>query len=706
MNEQVQRPLWLKITGCGFAAVLLASLSIGGLSFYRQYQAGEDDLRDEVVKDTAAIQADMAAQQRAAAGVALAVAGEPELGDLIEAHAKDKIIDRYKRNFDQIRSNSSLQLMTISDAASTAVARVHQPDVSGDDLSSRRKTIGQAVKTGVLQAGLEPGRTSLSVFASAPVVTKDHVVGVVDVGTGLTTDYFARLKTAVAADIAVAMLRDGKFETQNSTFADKPPLSDTELQAIYDGTSPVRLVESAGKAYAVSGAALSDFSGKRIGVLEVASDVTPIVAARRSALLSTALATATLCGVVLIAFLIFAKSLAGAIGRLTAVMGRLASGQLDVEVPDLGRKDEIGAMAQAVQVFRAAGLENVRLTAAAAEARLKSEAEQAANAAEREAVAREQDGVVSAIGDALDRLANGDLTFRLRQAFPPQYRKLGDDFNRAIAALQDTMGSVIEAAGSIRSGTGEISQAADDLSQRTERQAASLEETAAALDEITATVGKTADGASRAYQTVVAAQADAQQSGQVVKGAIDAMAEIERSSKAIGEIIGVIDEIAFQTNLLALNAGVEAARAGESGRGFAVVASEVRALAQRSAEAAKQIKTLISASSTQVEAGVDLVGQAADALKRISAQVTDISTVVAEITASAREQATGLKEVNTAVNQMDQVTQQNAAMVEESTAASRTLSQETEGLARLIGRFKVEAGSRHGGADHTGLLAA
>src|SRR5690606_31894959 len=219
--------------------------------------------------------------------------------------------------------------------------------------------------------------------------------------------------------------------------------------------------------------------------------------------------------------------------------------------------------------------------------------------------------------------------------------------------------------------------------------AASLEETAAALDEITATVNRTADGARQASRVVQTARNEAEASGAVVSDAVAAMTAIEQSSNQIGAIIGVIDEIAFQTNLLALNAGVEAARAGDAGRGFAVVASEVRALAQRSADAAKEIKTLITASGRQVEQGVALVGQTGQALGRIVAEVAEIDGLMSEISASAQEQATGLQQVNTAVNQMDQVTQQNAAMVEESTAASHSLAQEADVLAASVARFKV-----------------
>jgi methyl-accepting chemotaxis protein len=298
---------------------------------------------------------------------------------------------------------------------------------------------------------------------------------------------------------------------------------------------------------------------------------------------------------------------------------------------------------------------------------------------------------VNEIGDALTALASGDLVQRMERPFAPELDKLRLDFNRALETLQSAMQKVGHTAGAIKAGADEISVSSNDLSKRTEQQAASLEETAAALDQITATVKKTADGAIHARGAVATAMADAETSGEIVGQAVTAMGEIEQSSRKISSIIGVIDEIAFQTNLLALNAGVEAARAGDAGRGFAVVASEVRALAQRSAEAAKKIKALISASNTQVAAGVSLVGETGAALTRIVSQIAEINGVVTDIAASAQEQATGLNEVNTAVNQMDQVTQQNAAMVEESTAASFALASEAEELTRMMSQFRVGA---------------
>jgi methyl-accepting chemotaxis protein len=375
--------------------------------------------------------------------------------------------------------------------------------------------------------------------------------------------------------------------------------------------------------------------------------------------------------------------------RMTRAMNDLAGGDNTVDVPAVGREDEIGQMAGAVQTFKEAAIEKLRLEAQAAEQRRLAEAERAKAETERAEANRRQSEVVTSLAEGLERLSSCVLTFRLDRAFSPEYEKLRADFNAAMQQLQDAMKIVAANTAEIRSGADEITQASDDLSKRTEQQAASLEETAAALDEITATVTKTAQGAREARDVVATAKTDAEHSGVVVRDAVAAMSQIEASAQQISQIIGVIDEIAFQTNLLALNAGVEAARAGDAGRGFAVVASEVRALAQRSAEAAKEIKALISASSKQVGRGVALVGETGEVLERIVTQVTQINAVVGEIAASAQEQATGLAQVNTAVNQMDQVTQQNAAMVEQSTAASHSLSQETQELSRLISRFDL-----------------
>jgi methyl-accepting chemotaxis protein len=309
--------------------------------------------------------------------------------------------------------------------------------------------------------------------------------------------------------------------------------------------------------------------------------------------------------------------------------------------------------------------------------------------AARAALEAAQARVVEALRTGLTRLREGDLTHRIETPLGADYETLREDFNAAVDGLRDTVLGVTEMVDAIRADVREITGAAEDLSRRTEHQAATLEETAAALAEITAAVNSAAEGARNARTVVGEARSNAESSGRVVQDAVTAMGEIATSSSQISRIVSVIDDIAFQTNLLALNAGVEAARAGDAGRGFAVVASEVRALAQRSSEAAREIGGLISASANQVETGVTLVGEAGEALRRIAASVNGISDHVADIAGSAQEQSASLTEVNTSMSQLDQVTQQNAAMFEETTAASQNLVAQADALSARMARFRV-----------------
>ncbi|MDO5893763.1 methyl-accepting chemotaxis protein [Agrobacterium sp. Azo12] len=296
---------------------------------------------------------------------------------------------------------------------------------------------------------------------------------------------------------------------------------------------------------------------------------------------------------------------------------------------------------------------------------------------------------ITALGDGLRALADGELSQNLDTAFVPSMERVRHDFNEVIAKLRNTMQTVAHNATTIAAGSSEIRTAADQLAQRTEQQAASLEQTAAALEEITTTVKDSSLRADDAGRLVTSTKNNAERSGAIVDKAIGAMDEISRSSKEITNIIGVIDDIAFQTNLLALNAGVEAARAGEAGKGFAVVAQEVRELAQRSASAAKEIKNLINTSGDHVANGVELVGQTGGVLREIANQVDQIHVNVSAIVEAAREQANGLAEINQAVNMMDQATQKNAAMVEETTAASHGLARESEILRELLTQFRI-----------------
>jgi methyl-accepting chemotaxis protein len=380
--------------------------------------------------------------------------------------------------------------------------------------------------------------------------------------------------------------------------------------------------------------------------------------------------------------------------HMTAAMQKLAAGDLSVAIPGEQRRDQIGSMAEAVSVFKKNAIDRERLEGEAESGRALTERERQEREQQKSREATEIRHAVDALASALGALSDGNLAHRIETPFASHLDRLRDDFNSAVSKLHGALHAVGNNAHAIDAGASEIRTAADGLARRTEQQAASVEETAAALEEITTTVKDTARRAEEAGNLVSRTRFGAEESGNIVRKAVSAMTEIEQSSQKIANIIGVIDDIAFQTNLLALNAGVEAARAGEAGKGFAVVAQEVRELAQRSAQAAKEIEGLITASNAQVRSGVTLVGDTGKALSAIVGQVQEISRHVDAIVTATREQSTGLAEINTAVNTMDQGTQQNAAMVEEQTAASHGLAQEAVKLMQLLGQFNLQAASQ------------
>jgi methyl-accepting chemotaxis protein len=394
------------------------------------------------------------------------------------------------------------------------------------------------------------------------------------------------------------------------------------------------------------------------------------------------------------------RTIKSPIEELTDSMKAVASGKLDENIRNTERRDEIGEMAKALDVFRHTALEKIRMESETEQSRAVATQQRQQDDLRKNRDAVAISNAVDVVATGLHKLASGDLTVTIAVPLDGELDQLRQDFNGSMMHLQATMRQIRHNVEIIQGNGNQMAEAAEDLAKRTEQQAASLEETAAAVDQITVTVRSSAERAKDADQIVRSAKRSADDSAVIVNDAIDAMGRIEEASRQIEQIIGVIDQIAFQTNLLALNAGVEAARAGEAGKGFAVVAQEVRELAQRSANAAKEIKVLINKSTAEVNSGAHLVQETGAVLAKISTQIVTISQHVATIARSSHEQSSALQGINSTVNQMDQMTQHNAAMVEETTAASRELASQADSLLALVQHFKIE------GNEETGLPRA
>ena len=575
-------------------------------------------------------------------------------------------------------------LMVIVSLGQGAIA-VH----SASDMSGQMEALGGRLDRSIMIADIdsvlgEVRRLNLMILTAATSAEKKALV---DTLAGARE----RLNAAIAQFDAVVVLPDvrERFDAFKATVADYGTLGESFVEQalaskIYQAKETIAQMVPLGNA---AGESLQE-------IIEInrASGVQVRQEADESATLAMRL---SLAAVILAALMALGAAIVSVvrvvrpISTITGSMRTLAAGDAETAIPFADRRDEIGEMAEAVSVFRDNAIERAVLERQAEESRSLSETERMRREEQKAREAAEVQFAVERLAGGLQKLSDGDLAVELGERFAEHLDPLRVNFNHSVERLRDAMQAVGDNARAMDAGASEMLAAADDLSKRTEQQAASVEETAAALEQVTTAVKDSAVRAEEAGALVGRTRVGAERSGEVVRRAVDAMHAIEKSSSEISNIIGVIDEIAFQTNLLALNAGVEAARAGEAGKGFAVVAQEVRELAQRSASAAKEIKGLINTSGEQVRNGVALVGETGKALEAIVREVQEINQNVTAIVTSAREQSTGLAEINMAVNQMDQGTQKNAAMVEQSTAASHGLAQQATALMQLLGQFRI-----------------
>jgi methyl-accepting chemotaxis protein len=716
----------LKSIGARIAAsvILLMVLVVSVISWFgysQQRDLGALSVDIRLKQAYERVGEELKARERISSTLALAIANTPGIGERIENNDRAWLIENMNGVFRTARDAQGTNLVNVHKAPGIAFVRWHAPNLFGDDLRGRRQSVVKAIASGQPQAGLEPGRDSLGMFAVVPIRFGDKIVGVSDVGTAVGQPLADDLKKRLGIDIAFHIFGDGKFETPAGTIPNKSLLAAEDLKTAMTARTEPRY-ETLGDKHVVSTAGpLLNFAGTPIGTIEIVLDISDIVSRSRQSLLIFAGAATISILLGLIVSIALARGIGRPIREITDTMRSLADGNIELTVPHGSRTDEIGVMAATIETFRKGIIDQRNLEAEATLQRVQAEQLRERNEREREQAeqqrlqlekdaadqralaenerhsnadaqrkgAEEQATAMKALANGLARVADGDLTITLNEGFTDSYRQIKDDFNATVSRLHETMQALAEATRDVSNAAIEISTSSTDLSQRTEEQAAGLEKTAASMGEIASTVKKNAENANQANQFITDTRKIADRSAPIVASAIEAMSRIEDSSGKISDIIGVIDEIARQTNLLALNAAVEAARAGDAGRGFAVVATEVRSLSQRSSQAAKDIKDLIIMSNGQVKDGVELVDRAGASLNEIAGSVKKVADIVANIATASAAQAVGVDQVNKALSEIDEVTQQNSAVVEENTATAKTLEMQSAAMQERVNFFRL-----------------
>jgi methyl-accepting chemotaxis protein len=684
-------------------------------------RAEQRELQSYYENITAAVAADAAK----ATALSALVANIPDAQSAMAEGERERLAKMFVPAFQALRKDHGAVQMQFHTPPATSFLRVHRPDRFGDDLSSFRHTVVATNNTQKPTQGLEFGVEGLGVRGMVPVFHEGKHIGSFELGMSFGQFFFDSFKQRYDVDVALFVQDKDGMKRFAGTFENEALTRPEHLAAALKGETVVQRVKTAAGPRTVLIGAVRDYSDKPFGSVVIAMDSSDYTSAiNRAQFIAGIAGLAALAIGILMAWLI-GRNISRPIDAITQTMNRLSSGDLAVALPYQERHDEVGEMARAVAVFKRNAEDKLGLERQQEEERKRFADEREAQehrfeqsigqvvvAAANGDLSRRVElgglsGVMQRVGqsvndmiqrthavtgelaDVTGALAEGDLTKRVQGDYHGVFGQLKNGANQMAERLRDFARRLAENAEAVKTASAEISSGSQDLAQRTESQAASIEETAASMHEITTTVKQNADNAQAASQLAIAARDTAEHGGHVVSDAVSAVSRIEESAQKISDIVGLIDEIAFQTNLLALNASVEAARAGEAGKGFAVVAQEVRALAQRSANASKDIKALIQESNTQVKTGADLVGRTGQSLTEIVSSIKKVSDIVAEIAAASREQATGLEQINTAVGQMDEMTQRNGALVEETSASAQALAQQAAELAALVGFFRT-----------------
>lgn len=681
----------MKFNALLFGGAILSALAVAGTVYTLSTRFVAQAMQDKLASVESEFQSELTASQRSATMLALFVAEQQVSKEALATGKRGLLEGEFLGAFGALKSEYDVRQFQFHTPPAISFFRVHEPATFGDDLAGFRKTVVQVNTSAQKLSGLEGGKAGIGIRGLAPISKDGKHLGSVEFGLSLHSEFVEDFTRNTGHPAAIFALGEKGLEPIGTTFpTGLDPAKSLDLEHMVGKRSMLTTMPETAGLYASVVFPLNDFSGTPIGLAVIAVDrasYNVIEATGRWAAIGVSILMLLIAG----AIALLSKPLVyRPLARMTDYMGLLAKGELETEVPFAGRADEVGSMAQAVDVFRTSALRNIDLEREAEENRALAEEERQRIDAEKAEQSQHLRTAIDALGGGLEALARGDLSLRIEEPFFGSLETLRNDFNRSVESLSAALATIAGSSHTIAHGTAEIRGSSDNLARRTEQQAASLEETAAALDEITATVKEAHDRAEDVSRMVGEATAVAGQSERVVREAVDAMGEIEASSKQVTQIIDVINDIAFQTNLLALNAGVEAARAGEAGKGFAVVAQEVRELAQRSASAAAEIRALLNRSGAHVHSGVALVSRAGEALQKIGEHVVRINDNVRAMVSSSQEQSVGLQQINTAVNQMDQMTQQNAAMVEETTAAVHSVFAETGILNQAVGHFRLD----------------